>query len=156
MSEITEFFQAVESGDMERVRRLLAARPELARARDAEGATALHHAAFNGHRPLVALLCDHGADLNARDHRHNATPAGWAIHYLRERGGLLAIEIDDLLHAIQTRDVLWARRFITRHPQLVEAKDPQGRPLASHARECGDPAIASLFGSSIEGPETGR
>ena len=145
MSEITEFVEAVEGGDVERARRLLATHPELARARDPDGATALHYAAFHGHRELVALLCERGADLNARDRQFNATPSGWAIEYLRERGGLLAIEIEDLLHAIKTRDLPWARRFITRHPQLLEAKDRNGKPLAEHARECGDAEIARLF-----------
>ena len=151
MSEIASFFQAVESGDVERVRMLLAARPELARARDAEGATALHHAAFHGHRPLVTLLRDGGADLNARDGRFDATPSGWAIHYLRELGGLLAIEIEDVLYAIQTRDAKWARRLLARHPALVDATDAHGKPLAAQARESGDPAIASLFASPASG-----
>lgn len=151
MNEITQFFQAVQAGDVERVRFLLTGHPELARARDAEGATALHHAAFHGHRPLVTLLCASGAELNARDDRHDATPSGWAIHYLRELGGLLAIEIEDLLYVIQTRDATWAHRLITRHPRLVDAKDAHGKLLAAHAHESGDPAIASLFASPAPG-----
>ena len=151
MSEIGQFFQAVESGDVERARILLAAHPELARARDAEGATALHYAAFHGHRPLVDLLLAAGAELNARDARFGATPSGWAIEYLRELGGLLAIEIEDVLHAIQTRDARWARRLVTRHPALVDATDAHGKPLAAHARESGDPEIAGLFASPASG-----
>jgi len=130
---------------------LLRAHPELARARDADGATALHHAAFNGHRTLVAALLDAGADLNARDATHDATPSGWAIHYLRELGGLLTIEIEDVLYAIRTRDVAWTRRLVTRHPALIAATDPQGKPLAAHARESGDAAIAELFASRAGG-----
>ena len=122
--------------------------PELANARDADGATALHHAAFNGHRALVAALIDAGAELNARDATHAATPTGWAIHYLRELGGLLAIEIEDVLYAIRTRDVAWARRLVTRHPALLDATDADGKPLAAHARESGDAAIAELFASA--------
>lgn len=91
------------------------------------------------------LLCASGAELNARDGRFDATPSGWAIHYLRELGGLLAIEIDDVLHAIHTRDVRWVRRLITRHPSLTGATDARGKPLAAHARESGDPEIAHLF-----------
>ncbi|HEX8697155.1 MAG TPA: ankyrin repeat domain-containing protein [Longimicrobium sp.] len=147
MSETGQFFQAVESGDAERVRTLLAAHPELARARDDEGATALHYAAFNGHRPVVDLLLAAGAELNARDARFGATPSGWAIEYLRELGGLLAIEIEDVLYAIQTRDARWARRLVARHPALAAAADRHGKPLAAHARESGDPEIAGLFAS---------
>jgi hypothetical protein len=64
---------------------------------------------------------------------------------------LLAIEIEDLLHAIKTRDVAWARRFMTRHPQLLEANDRNGKPLAEHARECGNAEIARLFEASDGG-----
>jgi hypothetical protein len=145
MSDAAAFFAAVVDGDLARVQALLAARPALARVRDADGATALHHAAFHGHRALVALLVAHGAEVNARDAAHDATPAGWAVHQLRELGGLLTIEIEDALHAIHTRDVAWTRRLVMRHPALVHAVDAHGRPLAAHARDAGDPAIAALF-----------
>jgi hypothetical protein len=145
LSQVAQFFEAVERGNAEQVRHLLSSNAALLRARNGEGATALHVAAFHGHRAIVSLLCAIGAELNARDDRFGATPSGWAIHYLRELGGLLAIEIEDALYAIQTRDAAWALRLITRHPALVTARDAQGKPLAEHARESGDPAIASLF-----------
>ena len=145
MDEIEQFFRAVEGGDVEAVRVLVAAHPDLARARDDRGATGLHHAAFLRHGAIAQLLCDSGADVNARDTEHGATPAGWAIHSLRERGGLLAVEIDDALFAIQRRDATWATRLIARHPALQTAADALGKPLAAHARECGDTAIADLF-----------
>jgi len=141
----TSFFEAVESGDIDRVRHLLIEQPTLATARDVRGATALHHAAFNGHRAIVTLLCANGAELNARDGVHDATPTGWAIHHLRELGGLLTIEIEDALYAIQTRDVTWATRLVTRHPALLTAADAEGKPLAEHATATGVPAIAALF-----------
>jgi len=148
MNPTEQFFQAVEAGDTERVRILLSENPELVRARDAGGATALHHAAFHAHRDIVSLLCSSGADLNARDTQFDATPAGWAIHYLRELGGLLAVEVEDALHAIRTRDVLWLRRLVSRHPVLRTAMDKHGKPLAEHARESGDLAIRALFDST--------
>lgn len=151
MNETIAFFQAIAARDEERVRALLEAHPALALARDSEGATALHHAAFLGHRSMVSLLCAKGAELNARDERFGATPSGWAIHYLREPGGLLAIEIDDVLHAIRTRDSAWAHRLVTRHPALLNAKDKGGKPLATHALESGDPAIAALVTGSTAG-----
>lgn len=151
MNETAAFFQAVTAGDEERVRALLEAQPALALARDSEGATALHHAAFLGHRSIVSLLCASGAELNARDERFDATPSGWAIHYLRELGGLLAIEIEDVLHAIRARDSAWAHRLVTRHPALLKATDKHGKPLAIHALECGDRTIATLFTGSAAG-----
>jgi ankyrin repeat protein len=90
MSKTAEFFTVVESGDTGRVRALLAADPALAKARDDEGATAMHYATENGHREIVRFLKKTGADINARDDRFDATPTGWAIEYVRELGGLLA------------------------------------------------------------------
>jgi hypothetical protein len=93
----------------------------------------------------VELLLDAGADINARDATYGATPAGWAIHYLRERGALLAIEIEDVLFAIRRGDADWAERLVTRHPWVVDAVDREGKPLAAHAANSGDPKIARLF-----------
>ena len=143
MSATASFFAAVERGDEDAVRGMLATNADLAHVRDAEGATALHVAAFHGHRAIVELLLGAGADINARDGAFNATPAGWAIHPLRERGALLAVEIDDLLFAIERGDVAWAARFLARHPALVGARDREGTPLATRA--AGRPEIARLF-----------
>lgn len=151
MSHKDRFVSAVERGEISEVRRLLADDPALTRMRDSGGATALHHAAFHGHRQIVELLLDAGADINARDATHNATPAGWAIEYLRERGGLLAIEIEDLLFAIMQGDVVWARRLLTRHPALAKTVDRNGTALAAHAARSSDPEMARLFEGAIDG-----
>lgn len=145
MIDTATFFAAVERGDLETVRALVARDAALVSARDETGATALHYAAFNGHRAIVELLHSAGADLNARDGTHGATPAGWAIHYLRERGALLAIEIDDALFAIRRGDVELATRLVVRHPALATAVDHAGTPLAVHAAAAEDPAIERLF-----------
>src|SRR5919107_1372114 len=112
MDATATFFGAVERGDLDAVRALVAADPALARARDDSGATALHHAAFHAHRAVVELLLAAGAELNARDATHGATPAGWAIHYLRERGALLAIEVEDALFAIRRGGVELLARLL--------------------------------------------
>jgi ankyrin repeat protein len=140
-----DLFSAVKSANVTHVRELLAADPSVAGARDNEGATALHYATLDGHREIVELLLQNGADINARDERFGATPAGWAIEYLRESGGLLAIEIDDLLFAIRENDARWVRRFLTRLPALVKSRDAQGQTLSEHAIASGDAEIAGLF-----------
>ena len=114
-----EFFDAVKRGEKDSVARMLNDDSSLALAFDDDGATALHHAAFHGHREIVGLLHDAGSEINARDKTYGATPAGWAIHYLRERGALLAIEIDDLQFALERGDMAWVDRMLARHPWLA-------------------------------------
>src|SRR5205814_6193433 len=109
--------------------------PELVRARDETGATALHYAAFGGHRDAVRILVEAGADINAVDGQFTATPAGWAIEYLREMGGFLGIELADFGHAIETDDVEWAARFLKRFPALRRATDTKGRAFKALAEQ---------------------
>jgi len=47
-------------------------------ARDDDGGTALHSAAYSGSAPAVRLLLDRGADIEARDTSWNSTPIEWA------------------------------------------------------------------------------
>jgi ankyrin repeat protein len=140
-----ELFSAVASRNAERVRELLASDPGAASAKDGEGATPQHYATLNGSPEIAELLSQCGADVNARDGRFGATPAGWAIEYLREAGGLLGIEIDDLLFAIREKDVRWVRRFVTRLPALARAKDSHGKALSQHAAESGNDEIGRVF-----------
>lgn len=121
------------------------AEPGLAMARDETGATALHYAALNANREVIDALIAGGADPNARDGRHGATPAGWAVHRMRERGGLLAIEIEDVRFAIERGDAEWVDRLVTRHPALFDAVDRDGTPLRQKAEESSDPRIRAVF-----------
>ena len=113
--------------------------------KNAEGATPLHYATLNGDGEIAQLLLASGADINARDDEFGATPAGWAIEYLREHGGLLAIEIDDVLFTIRENHVQWVQRFLNRLPALARARDTQWKALAQHAAESGNDEIIRLF-----------
>jgi uncharacterized protein len=84
MTELDAAVQAIHSGDLEALKRLLAETPDLATAR-VEGRTLLHMAAdWPGHFPngaaSVALLVDAGADVNARfdGPPSKETPLHWA------------------------------------------------------------------------------
>jgi len=138
--------EAAKQGDLERVQGILETDASLARLRDGAGATPLHYAAIHGHQRIVRLLVERGADINSIDGRFGSTPAGWAIEYLRDMGGHLAIELDDLAFAIRRGDTHWVGRFLKRFPELRHASDSQGTPFDKLARESGSREIAALFG----------
>jgi ankyrin repeat protein len=145
MHEFEKLIEAAKHGASEDVLAIISGNPELINSKDQSGATALHYAAFGGHRAVVALLVEHGADINVRDAKFGATPAGWAIEYLREIGGLLGIELSDFAFAIRRGDVEWTTRFLQRFPALREAADEQGISFKFLAQRSGNPAIMRLF-----------
>jgi len=145
MADLTALTNAVRQGDINQVRTILDENHELVHQRDESGATALHYATSNGRREIVQLLLDRGAEINKTDNQFGATPTGWAIEYLRERGGFLAIELNDLAYAIEHGDVRWVTRFLKRFPTLRQGTDIKGKPFRQLAGECGNPEIAALF-----------
>ena len=147
MGDFEKLIEAAKRGNVAEVRAIAHSHAELINQRDERGATALHYAAFGGHRGIVQALVEQGAEINAADSEFGATPAGWAIEYLREMGGFLAIELDDLAYAIRQVDIEWVARFLKRFPGLRGASDTQGRAFKLLARETGNPEIAKLFGS---------
>ena len=146
MSELNNFIKLVSTGDLEQVKKMLDTNNGLVNQRDESGATPLHYATLNGQQQIVRLLVERGAEINAPDGKFGATPSGWAIEYLRELNGHLAIELIDLAHAIKMKDVHWVARFLNRFPALRYASDTNGVPFRQRARESGDPEIATLFG----------
>ncbi len=64
--------------------------PDEVNARDDEGATPLHQAAWEGDLPLIRRLLDAGADPSLTDGRFESTPLEWAEHaYQTEAADLL-------------------------------------------------------------------
>jgi ankyrin repeat protein len=145
MSELKELMEAAKRGELEKTKAILKRHPDWANRTDETGATALHYAAFGGHRSLVQALVQCGADINARDLQFGATPAGWAIEYLRELDGFLSIELEDLAFAIHRGDFAWVARFLKRFPALRSARDGEGRPFKQLAEESGNQEIMRLF-----------
>jgi ankyrin repeat protein len=146
MSVFEKLIDAVKQGDVAQVTAILHNHAELINQRDSVGATALHYAALGGHRSVVEELVRRGAEINTRDSQFGATPTGWAIEYLREMGGFLAIELEDLAYAIGRGEVEWIRRFLRRFPALRAASDKQGKPFRLLAQESGNQEIEKLFG----------
>jgi ankyrin repeat protein len=57
---------AAKRGEVAEVQRLLALEPGLVEARDKDGSTPLHCAAWKGHVEVVRVVLDAGADIGAR------------------------------------------------------------------------------------------
>ena len=85
----------------------------------------------------IALVCS----------QFGATPAGWAIEYLREMGGFLGIELTDFAYAIRQGDIEWTKRFLTRFPGLRQASDTRGNRFKRLAEESGNAEILTMFES---------
>jgi hypothetical protein len=74
--------KASKSGDASSVSQLLALDASLISARDLDGSTPLHCATWKGHPEVVALLLEHGADVNAQNNNDHwgTTPLHAAAH----------------------------------------------------------------------------
>ena len=148
MTDLALLIEAAQHDDLQTVQSILDRNQGAVNERDASGATALHYAVFKGHRRIVKLLVERGADINNRDNEFGATPAGWAIEYLRELGGHLAIELEDLAYAIQTHDSKWVSRFLARFPAMREGVYKNRTTFRQLAIESADSRIAELFGDA--------
>lgn len=76
--KLATLISAVRSRDIKSAAKLIAAAPALVNARDATGATPLHHAAGFGDVATIRLLLERGADVNAGN-RRKSTPLFWAL-----------------------------------------------------------------------------
>ncbi len=74
--------KAAKAGDSAAVRELLKTDRSLINAKDTDGSTPLHCAAWKGHPEVVSVLLDHGADINARNQNDHwgDTPLHAAAH----------------------------------------------------------------------------
>ena len=77
-----EIIKAAKSGDVFRIKELLATDAELINARDKDGSTPLHCATWKGQQEAVALLLESGADVNCHNtnEHYGTTPLHAAAH----------------------------------------------------------------------------
>ena len=73
-----QMIRGAKKGDAATVRKLLGRDKSLLRARDKDGSTPLHCAAWNGHVEVATILLDAGADIN--DHNRNGHWGTTALH----------------------------------------------------------------------------
>jgi ankyrin repeat protein len=77
-----DIIKAAKSGNIEKIKVLLATDTGLVNARDKDGSTPLHCACWKGHPEAVAILLAAGADVNARNQNEHwgTTPLHAAAH----------------------------------------------------------------------------
>ena len=132
---------AAHLGMLDKLRELVDADPSRVHARGGDGQTPLH---FARSRAVVDMLLEAGADVDARDVDHRATPAQWMIgdgvgsaryelaRYLVERGATADIF---LAAALGLTDRV--RAMLERDPSLLQLRTGQGEygqrpPSAQH------------------------
>ena len=147
---------ACNHGDLDAVRRLLAADPTAVDADDQHNWRPLFCAALHRHVAIVRALLAAGADVSAHD--------GYALHYAAEVPGNkeivgLLITHGALEAHVRPSDAL-SRQFLAalflaeeervqallaRHPELATRRDGRGDDPLHHAARNGDTAIARLL-----------
>lgn len=77
-----QIIRAAKRGEADVVRALLRETPSLVHARDTDGSTPLHCAAWKGHVSVASVLLEHGADVNAANQNGHwgTTPLHAAAH----------------------------------------------------------------------------
>jgi ankyrin repeat protein len=173
---------AAERGDVERVRALLDAEPQLLDRRDRAGGTPLHRAVAASARAVIALLLDRGADLHAL---HGAGPGSergyapadfqaidlalWTGPFWRVRGDLETARLllgrgaaCDLTIAAALGDLERVRALLDGDPRRIAGARPSGKRPLSSAVEFAHGPIARLLldrgadPSWPEGPNAAR
>ncbi len=146
METIQDFFNAVKFGDDGAVKNFLENQPALVH-RKVDGATALHYAALEGHRNVIDVLLEFGADLESRDDKFNATPIGWAnekghppiVQYLSERGAKV-----DLNRAAAFGMIDLVQEYLAESTEQINTVGGFGTPL-HEAALWGHPEIVELL-----------
>lgn len=149
---LADFLDAVQQGDVEPVRRALAAIPSLAQSSDDTGDTALHRAATVGHFGLLNLLLDAGAPVDAvradgsrpihcalGRGRKPVLNAGVAAQILLGRGAAY-----DIYLAAVLGDMAYVSEALARDASLANFEGSPWRPISAAARR-NDLEMVKLF-----------
>ena len=150
--KVMRLFDAAKSGDIDKVRALLAEDGRLA---NAEGfvrtslwgsdAKALHVAVMHGRKDIVDLLLAHGADINARDDKYRFNALTHAIDLADFMPEYAELGMVDFLLARGAEMDVWAcawlgdmegvKQRLDENPALVNAIGPGPSTLMSFCRD---------------------
>jgi ankyrin repeat protein len=116
---------AVDLGDLEKLKALLKENPYLVSRKDNNGETPLHLAALYGSREAAEVLLANNADVNAKDN-YGRTPLQMMSN--KEVADLLlANKADVNIHdAVRLGDLEKVKSLLKSTPELVASKDTQG------------------------------
>ncbi|PYM90590.1 MAG: hypothetical protein DME04_22630 [Candidatus Rokuibacteriota bacterium] len=155
-----DVFEAAAAGRLERVRELLAARPDLVAARAPDGWTALHLAAHFRQLPVVDFLLHRGADVNARSENSHANTAlhaaaaGGAARALVQRLVEASVQVDAKqgggytgLHEAASIGRADLVAVLLEAGASVESRTDEGRTPAELARANGHEGVAAMLAS---------
>lgn len=113
--KVMRLFEATKSGDIDRVKTLLAEDASLARVSGTiqtalwgADAYALHVAVMHGRKDIVDLLLAHGADINARDEKYHFTALIHAIDLAEFMPDYAALNMVDFLLERGAEKDVWA------------------------------------------------
>jgi ankyrin repeat protein len=122
-----EIIRAAKSGDVAKIKGLLATDAELVHAHDTDGSTPLHCATWKGHLETVAFLLTAGANVNA----HNSNDH-WGT---------------TPLHAAAHANQAAIAKLLIEHGAEVNSKDLNGKTPMHHTTFHKARAVAKLLES---------
>ncbi|CAG0915375.1 unnamed protein product [Notodromas monacha] len=152
----SQLLEAAKQGDLELVKKILTAHPQIVNCRDLEGrhSTPLHFAAGYNRVAVVEYLLSHGADVSARDRGglvalHNACSYGHLeICQLLVRHGA-SVNVPDLwkftpLHEAAAKGKYDIVKLLLKHGADPAKKNREGQAPLDLVRE-GDEEVADLL-----------
>lgn len=156
--------KAIENGDVELVKKLIAQRASL-KARDIAGHTPLHIAAILEYPEIVKILAQAGADTEAQTYHHGLTPLHLGTsnkevieELIKARANVNASDTEGytpLYFAIDTGDEDPVKLLIDAGAD-VSVTTKYGETPLSYAQKFGYTSIANLIKSELAKPRVAR